>query len=338
MTRIPTIAVRSASPAGDARQGRPRRPGCAQVLTDKARIPRPSFPVLRRTRVAGLLSQATKHRVTLVCGPAGSGKTIACASWASNGQPRPAGRSGRVAWLTAEPGDQRDWFWAYLRASLSRLRAASAAEAFRDLEDVPAERFPLRLIEAAQQLTEPIVLVIDDVHELTDPAVLSGLDLLVRHAPPTLRLVLSGRRHPPLQLARLRVAGELADIGGADLACTAEEAGAYFAMLGIDVAAGERDELLRRTEGWMAGLRLAAMRASTVNGDGSRITGLAGDEPDVTDYLWDEVLGEQQPDTLAFLLRTSIAAEVSGDLAYALTGEPGSARTLEQLSRANSLV
>ncbi|MBO0771220.1 MAG: AAA family ATPase, partial [Actinobacteria bacterium] len=169
MTRIPTIAVRPAGPPGGARQGGPRRPGGRpQVLADKARIPRPSFPVLRRARVAALLSQATKHRVTLVCGPAGSGKTIACASWASSGQPRPAGRSGRVAWLTADPGDRCDWFWAYLRASLSRLRAASAAEAFRDLEDVPAERFPLRLIEAAQQLTEPVVLVIDDVHELTD--------------------------------------------------------------------------------------------------------------------------------------------------------------------------
>jgi LuxR family maltose regulon positive regulatory protein len=302
----------------------------AGFLEDKLRIPRPSFPVLRRRRVTSLLDEAARHRVTLICGPAGAGKTVACASWAGAG---PAGR--RVAWLSVDAEDRQDWFWAYLCAGLTRVRAAPA-DALRALADGPADRFPLRLVQTAQAFTEPVVLVLDDVHEITDQAVLSGLDLLIRHAPPALRLVLCARQQPALQLARLRVAGELADISGADLACTAEEADAYFTMLGLQADPGERDELLRSTQGWMAGLRLAAMQAGPEAG--GKITALAGNEPIVTDYLWDEVLGRQHPEIRRFLLRTSITESVCGELADALTGGPGGARTLERLSRENSFV
>jgi LuxR family transcriptional regulator, maltose regulon positive regulatory protein len=306
--------------------------GGQRFLEGKLQIPQPHFPVLRRRRVTGLLDQAARNRVTLISGPAGAGKTVACATWASA-----TAQNRRVAWLTVDAEDQHAWFWAYVCAALARLRAIPA-DVLRSLEDTSPDRFPLRLVEAAQLFTEPVVLLLDDVHELADPAVLSGLDLIIRHAPGTLRLVLSARQPPALQLARLRVSGELADIGGPDLACTSDEADAYFAMLGIDVDQGARDELLRRTQGWMAGLRLAAMRAHSAPAPGAKITDLVGDEPIVTDYLWDEVLGKQPPATRMFLLRTSITAEVTGDLADALTGQGGSARTLERLSRENSFV
>ena len=242
-----------------------------------------------------------------------------------------------MVWLTLDAEDQQSWFWAYVCAGLARLRSIPA-ESLRSLEDVSPDGFPLRLVEVAQTFTEPVILVLDDIHELTDPAVLGGIDLLIRHAPATLRLVLSARQPPALQLARLRVSGELADIGGHDLACTSDEADAYFAMLGLDVDPGARDALLRRTQGWMAGLRLAAMRARADPEPGAKITDLAGDEPIVTDYLWDEVLVKQAPATRMFLLRTCIASQVTGDLADALTGQSGSARTLDRLSRENSFV
>jgi len=303
-----------------------------RFFEDKLRIPRLSLAVLRRRRVTGLIEQAAEHRVTLVSGPAGAGKTVACASWAAA---TPAAR--RVAWLTVDPEDAEPArFWAYARAALARA-GTLPADAAGSLEDVSPAEFPLRLVEAAQLFTEPVVLVLDDVHEIAGGAVLAGLDLLIRHAPPSVRLILSGRCPPGLQLARLRVAGELADVTAAELACTADEAAAYFAMLGIDVGAAGRDELLRRTEGWMAGLRLAAMRARACP-DTASITDLAGNEPMVTDYLRDEVLGRQPPETRLFLLRTSVAEFVSGDLADALTGEPGGARTLDRLSRDNSFV
>jgi LuxR family transcriptional regulator, maltose regulon positive regulatory protein len=313
-------------------QGRLKDPPRPRFLEDKLQIPQSHFPVLRRRRLTSLIDQATRHRVTLISAPAGAGKTVACAAWAAaNPEQR------RVVWLTLDAGDQSSWFWAYVCAGLTRLRAAPP-DALRSLEDSTPDGFPLRLVEAAQQFTEPVTMVLDDVHEVTDQAVLSGLDLLIRHAPGGLRLVLSARQPPALQLARLRVAGELADIGGADLACTPEEADAYFAMLGIDVDSAARDELLRRTEGWMAGLRLAAMRAVASPGSGTKITELAGDQPMVTDYLWDEVLGRQPAQTRMFLLRTSITEDMSGDLADALTGQSGGARTLDRLDRENSFV
>ncbi len=303
-----------------------------RFLEGKLQVPQSHFPVLRRRRITGLLDQAARNRVTLISGPAGAGKTVACSTWAA----APA-QARRVVWLTLDAEDQQSWFWAYVCAGLARLRSIPA-ESLRSLEDVSPDGFPLRLVEAAQTFTEPVILVLDDIHELTDASVLGGVDLLIRHAPATLRLVLSARQPPALQLARLRVAGELADIGGHDLACTSEEADAYFSMLGLDVDASARDALLRRTQGWMAGLRLAAMRARSDPEPGATITDLAGDEPIVTDYLWDEVLVKQVPATRMFLLRTCIAGQVSGDLADALTGQSGSARTLDRLSRENSFV
>jgi LuxR family maltose regulon positive regulatory protein len=328
---VMTSSVQEADrPPGPLRgESQPSRP---QFLEGKLQVPQPHFPVLRRRRITSLIDQATRNRVTLISGPAGAGKTVACATWAGA-----SAQARRVVWLTLDSDDQQSWFWAYVCAGLTRLRAIPP-DALRSLEDSTPDKFPLRLVEAAQRFPEPVVLILDDVHELTDGAALSGLDVLIRHAPSTLRLVLSARQPPALQLARLRVSGELADIDGTDLACTADEADAYFAMLGLDVDQSARDELLRRTQGWMAGLRLAAMRARADPAPDAKITDLVGDEPIVTDYLWDEVLGKQPPQTRMFLLRTSIAGEMSGDLADALTGQSGSARTLDRLSRENSFV
>ena len=198
--------------------------------------------------------------------------------------------------------------------------------------------FPLPLIRAAERFTEPLILVLDDVHELADPEVLGWLDQLVRYAPPMLRLILSGRRPPPLQLARLRVSGELADIDAGDLACTPEEADAYFAMLGlrVDRARPRRTAAAHRgLDGRASGSRHCGRGRSSGN---IRITDIAGDDPIVTDYLRDEVLTGQDPQTRVFLLRTSIAAHLTGKLADALTSTADGARCLDRLSRENSFV
>ncbi len=219
-------------------------------------MPQPSFPVLRRPRLSALLDRATYGKVTLVCGPSGSGKTVACATWAAEV------RACRMIWLTLEAGDQQAWFWARVCAGLSRARAA-APDLLRSLADTAADRFPLRLAEVARAFTEPVVLLLDDVQEMTDPAVLSGLAAGIWHAPGTLRLVLCGRQPPALPLARLRAAGDVSEIGGQQLACTADEADAYLRLLGIEVSPATREQLLRRTQGWMAGLGLAARQAQS---------------------------------------------------------------------------
>ena len=218
-----------------------------RLLASKLALPKPVFRMLGRTRLSGLLELTTQHRITLVSAPAGSGKTTACASWAQ-------GRlhTTRIAWLSLDHADNdpvrfRSYLLAALRRAEPALHEAALHEAAlekpalkeaRGIECVPADDFPLPLIRAAERFTEPLILVLDDVHELADPEVLGWLDQLVRYAPPMLRLILSGRRPPPLQLARLRVSGELADIDASDLACTPEEAEAYFAMLGLRVDRG----------------------------------------------------------------------------------------------------
>src|ERR1700681_99719 len=162
-----------------------------RFLEDKLQIPQSHFPVLRRRRVTGLIEQAVRHRVTLVCGPAGAGKSVACASWAAaNPQPR-----RRVVWLTLDTGDQSSWFWAYMCAGLTRLRVAPP-DALRSLEDSSPEGFPLRLVEAAQLFAEPVILVLDGVDELTDKAVLAGAPPVIRHSTRSLRLGLTAPQRP----------------------------------------------------------------------------------------------------------------------------------------------
>ena len=272
--------------------------------------------------------------MTVVSGPAGAGKTVACGSWASAA---PAGR--RVAWLTLDADDQDPArFWGYVRAALAGAGAVPG-DAAQALRDAAAGGLPLRVAEAAQQLTEPVTLVLDDVHELADGPVLAGLDLLIRHAPPTLRLILERALRTPAPAgpaARGRRPGRR-ERGGPGLhgrtrrtptsRCSAST---WTRSRGMSCSGAPR-------AGWPgSGWRPWAPAARCAQS--GRITDIAGDEPLVTDYLWDEVLGRQPPEIRLFMLRTSVTEQMSGDLADALTGEPGGARTLERLSRENSFV
>ncbi len=235
--------------------GSPDQPGQAAPGTTlgsgRPRIP-PGVPVLARPRVDSLLTDAARRKVTLISGPAGSGKTIACASWAASPP-----TAERIAWVTLD-ADGGHWFWADVCA---RLRHAQVApHVLHLLEDASPASFPLRLVSAALQFREPVALIVDNVHELANGTVLDGLAFVLRHAPPGLRLVLSGRSLPAgLQLPRMGVS-ELARIGGGELACTAEEADALLASLGIELSAARRDVLLGQTDGLIGTLPLAAAR------------------------------------------------------------------------------
>ncbi|HVB44796.1 MAG TPA: LuxR C-terminal-related transcriptional regulator [Streptosporangiaceae bacterium] len=293
-------------------------------------IPTPGVPLLPRHRVTELLKRAAEQRITLVCGPTGSGKTIACATWAARTS------TESIAWVSADPGDARpDRFWARVRAALAGTPAL-ARDLAGELPDGRDEAFPLRLAELAESFTAPVTLLIDDVQLLAGSQTAGGIDLLLRHGPQTLRLLLSGRHPAGIGVARLRVAGDLAEIGPSDLACTPQEAQEYFAMLGVDLPADRRDELLRRTQGWITGLRLAAMR--TAAGKPGSPWRISGDEPVVADYLRDEVLRPLPADQHAFLLRTCLADPICGDLADKLTSGNGGTAILDQLSRENVMV
>jgi LuxR family maltose regulon positive regulatory protein len=300
------------------------------LLDDKLRVPRLGADIIPRSRLTGLIERAAVHPVTAITAPAGAGKTVACATWAAA-----VARSRRVAWLNLDEGDREPGrFWAYMSAALA-VGGSDLTPSLVPRSRSAADDLPITLMDTMRGLAAPVALVLDDVHVLADSGVLSGLGFLIHHAPPTLRIILCGRRVPGLHLARMRVAGDLAEVDAADLACTPEEADAYFAKLGLAAEAAEQEDLLRITEGWMAGLRLAALRA---NRDGTvNVSGISGD-PLLADYMRDEVLDRQPAQIQLFLRRTSVAERLTGEYADWLTREPGGARILDQLDRENSFV
>lgn len=165
-----------------------------------------------RQDLVALIERATRRPVTLVCGPGGIGKTLACSLWA-------VGQLGSlVVWLTLSAEDDQSLFWARLYHGLQRA-AAAPIEAVQTLAEATVPEFPLRLAEVARSLVMPVVIIIDNAHDATNTMVLSGLDVLIRIAPPNLRIVLAGRDRPQLrQLARLQASGDIAVIGPAELA------------------------------------------------------------------------------------------------------------------------
>jgi LuxR family maltose regulon positive regulatory protein len=300
------------------------------LLDGKFRARAAGPDVVHRQRLTALIEEATERQVTVITAPPGAGKTVACAGWAAA-----RARSRRIAWLSLDDGDRDPArFWACVTAALAAGGTAlgsplvpSSREARDDL--------PSDLVNTVRKLSGSVVLVIDDVHMLADSEVLPGLALLIHHAPAALRLILCGRSAPGLHLAKMRLSGYLSEVQASDLACTADEAEAYLAVLGLAGGSVRRDALMRATEGWMAGPRLAALMAAR---DGDLNVEAMAVDPIVADYMRDEVLDRQSPGVRQFLRRTSIAERLTPGFADLLTGESGGARILDTLNRENSFV
>ena len=236
---------------------RARRPVVsAGIPVVAAKITAPGMPdwALTRPRITKLIAEGNRWcPLTLVTAPAGSGKTMALALWA-------AVEPGTVAWVTVDEFDNRPGvFWAHVVAALRRsgvaVREALPATQGRDSGHV----FLLWLAAALAAQDRPVTLVLDDLHLLTDRTVLDGLDYVLRNTGAALRVLVAARMDPLLPLHRYRLAGELTEIGAGDLAFTIAEAGELMARHGCALTADSLECLTRRTEGWAAGLRLAAM-------------------------------------------------------------------------------
>jgi LuxR family transcriptional regulator, maltose regulon positive regulatory protein len=301
-----------------------------RLLDDKLAVPGLGLAVSRRGRVDELLERATAHPVALVTGPAGAGKTVACATWVRGLPPE-----RRAGWLTLDADDREpERFWRYLAAALARAGALNAADAeVIGLSQDPAQEM-LSAIAAASPA--PAVVALDDVHVLAGADVLAGLDRLIHHEPPMLTLVLIGRYVPGLALAKLRVAGQVGDVGGADLACTGSEADVYLDSVQPPVPPAVRTAISEQAEGWMAGLRLLSMTAPAdvaVVASGAGPDDLTRHHQLITDYVCDEILTSLPARTRHFLLRTAMTDIVTADLAQQVTGDQGAAGLLESLSR-----
>jgi len=273
--------------------------------------------------------------VTVVSAPPGSGKTVLLRSWI--GQP---GLAVRAAWVQVgrdERDPQRFWL-----AVLGALRQTSAGVGLvRELTaapDLDGWAITERLLADLAPLQDRLWLVIDDLHELGSDLARRQLELLVLRAPAQLRVVLATRHDVRLGLHRLRLEGELTEIRAGDLRFSLAEARALFAAEGVELSGSALEMLYARTEGWAAGLRLAALCLAG-HPDPERFAAeFSGSERTVAEYLLAEVLDRQSPEVRRLLLRTSVLERVNGELADLLTGGSGGERVLHDLERAGAFV
>ena len=298
--------------------------------------PLPPFGLVERSRLVERLERGLTEPVTLVCGPAGSGKTALLSTALG------PGRGHCVAWVSLEPGDDDPArFWEAVLASMRIAGVAPDGSALAalapPLRDSRRQFMPL-LVNALAELEAPMILVVDDVHVLRSRECLNDLGFLVLHAPEQFRLVLGARADPPLPLHVLRVRGRLTEIRAAELAFTGSETAELLEAHGLTLAPELVSALCARTEGWAAGLRLAALSLQGRDDPERFVREFAGDDRVVGDYLLAEVLDRQPPKLRSFLLRTSLVERISGDLADALIGQRSSSDTLADLERTNGFV
>ncbi len=301
-----------------------------------AKITPPSVPAwtVPRPRITKLITQGTRWcPLTVLTGPPGAGKTMALALWA-------AAEPGTVAWVGLDKFDNRpEVFWSYVMAALRRsdvaipktLRAPGRGRA-------GDEGFLLRLAAALAAQQPPVTMVLDDLHLLTEPRILKGLDFILRNVGSSLRLAVSSRMDPLLPLHRYRLAGGLTEIRASDLAFSTAEAGLLLAQHGSKLAPGLLESLTQRTEGWAAGLRLAAMSLGAHPDPGQFVKELVTEDSALTGYLVDEVIKVQPPEVREVLLSTSILEHFSTDAAVELAGDEQAAGIITGLMRENAFV
>lgn len=304
------------------------------VLESKITVPEVPGWAVARPRIEKLIAEGARGPLTVVTGPPGAGKTVAIASWAAA-----ATYPGVLAWVSLDEHDNAPrTFWSYVVAALRRAGLTVPGVVPGPKRGAVEHVFLVRLALALAAQAPPTVLVLDDLHLLTDPVTLAGLDYVQRNAHPGLRLVVASRADPLLPLHRYRLTGELAEIRASDLAFSAEESGLLMAHHGITLSKAAIDELTGRTEGWVAGIRLAAISLHGHPDPEQFVKELGAEDTAITGYLVDEVLNAQPPPVRDMLLRTSILDCVNADLARELTGDQRAAEALRDLARANAFV
>jgi LuxR family maltose regulon positive regulatory protein len=272
--------------------------------------------------------------VVLICGPAGSGKTFLLRSCVEAG-----GLGEQVGWVSVDRGEQdAQRFWLSLTDALADAAGEEAIPRTAPTPDFRGEALVERLVSDLDSLEESVALVVDDLHELHSPDALAWLALLVAHMPTQLRLVLATREEPQIGLHRLRLAGQLLEIQDHDLRFTPEETRELLETSGIELSDESLALLHERTEGWVAGLRLAALSLVENPDPDQFVAEFSGSERNVASYLVAEVLERQPPDVRDLLLRTSILERISGPLADSLTDRAGSEGILQELEEANAFV
>jgi LuxR family maltose regulon positive regulatory protein len=315
-----------------------------ELLATKLRCPATLPHRVHRPHLIQRLNEGLEsgRRMTLVSAPPGFGKTTLLSEWAVQLQ-RP------VAWLSLDESDNDpSRFWPYLIAACQSLQAEVGEAALALLhapQPLPADTIPTILINDLAKLESNLLLILDDYHVIQNQAIQAALSFLIDHLPDQLHLALSTRVDPPWPLARLRARNQLIELRALDLRFTPEEAAAFLnQMTDLNLSAEDVAALEARTEGWIAGLQLAALAMQSSlslkeQGDvAAFVRAFAGSHVYVADYLIEEVLQHQPEEVQTFLLQTSLLERLHGALCEAVTGCQDGQAILKQLHKANLFV
>jgi LuxR family transcriptional regulator, maltose regulon positive regulatory protein len=303
------------------------------ILASKITAPNVPGWAVERPQLIKLIAEGARCcPLTVVTGPPGAGKTMTLASWAAT-------EPGMVAWLCVDEFDNRPGvFWSYAVAALRRCGVAIPKALLADPQAADDGEFLLRLTAALATQDAPVTLVLDDLQLLVKPKVLRGLEFMLRNAGPRLHLVVASRMDPLLPLHRYRLAGQLTEVRTSDLAFSIDEAGQLLAQHGAMLTADSLESLTKRTEGWAAGLRLAAISLSAHPDPSQFVKQLIAEDGALIGYLVDEALNVQPPEVRDVLLSTSILGQVSANAAVYLTGNEQAAGIFMALVRTNAFV
>ena len=326
------MAARTAGGSAERAQG--SADSDVSILRSKITMPAAPDWAVPRPRLDRLIADGVQGPLTALMGPPGMGKTLAMASWAAGNR-----SSSRVAWVTLDEFDNRPrMLWGYVMTALRRAGVAvphaSWSAACVDTMD---HDFLVRLAAALAAAERPVILVLDDLHLLTERPALQGLTYLMRNAPQDLRVMVASRIDPLLPLHRFRLTGELTEIRADQLAFSVPEAGLLMAQHDVALRQDALECLTERAEGWAAGLRLAAISKQGHPDPEQFVKEFVAEDSPVVGYLVEEVLNAQPPGIRDLLLRTSILDSFDTGIASELSDEHAGS-DVSDLVRANAFV
>ena len=313
-----------------------------RYLSTKFFVPAAPHTLIARPRLFSLLDEGQGCPLTLISAPAGFGKTTLLSAWVRALPPE----NFLVAWVSLDEADNDPVrFWSYVLTALERVQPGNYRELAAYLQaeaQSPLHSVITACLNRLSEQPEPLTLVLDDYHLLTDEALHTSLAAFVEHLPPHVRVILATRADPPLPLTRLRGRGQLLEVRAEQLRATLEEARAFLGeVMHIELPEQDLVAVEERTEGWLVGLQLVGL---SLQGRGSStpsrdlLEEVSGQQGYILDYLTEEVLSHQEPSVQRFLLHTSVLERLTAPLCDALLERSDSQQVLEALQRTNLFV
>ena len=312
----------------------------AILLQTKLFVPPQRSSLVARPRLIGTLNQGLAGKLTLISAPAGFGKTTLVSSWLDSLQAESAAPNlTRIAWLSLDENDSEvARFLAYVVAALQHIdpHIGKSALPLLQASPLPVSNVLTTLLNDIAKQPDSLMLVLDDYHAVDSSPIDEALTFLLDHLPPQLHLAITSREDPNLPLARLRVRGLLTELRAADLRFTVAETAVFLQkVMGLNLTEDQIAALETRTEGWVAGLQMAALSMRGQEDLSGFIQSFTGSHRFVLDYLLEEVLHRQPAQVQEFLLKTAVLKRLTGPLCDALTDNSDGQAVLESLERAN---